>query len=51
MLIAPQMGITIAKRLEVGDPNEITEAFIDEELAPKTTEKKAFERPKRPGRR
>lgn len=50
-VIAPEMGIIITKRLEVGDPDEVTEASIAEEFAPKTDTKKAFDRPKRPGRR
>lgn len=50
-VVAPQMGVTITKRLEVGDPDEVSEASIAEEFAPKTETKKAFDRPKRPGRR
>lgn len=45
------MGITIAKKLEVGDTDEIKEVFIAEESTPKPEVKKAFDRPKRPGRR
>lgn len=50
-LIAPEAGVTISKKMEAGDPDEVTEAALVEEFAPKVEVKKTFDRPKRPGRR
>jgi len=46
-----EAGLKIAKRLEMSDPEDITESGIEEEFKPKVEVKKAFERPKRPGRK
>ncbi|KAK6517961.1 Twinfilin-1 [Arthrobotrys conoides] len=43
-------GLTIAKKLESGDP-DISEQQLAEEFQPKTEQKQAFQRPKRPGRK
>ena len=43
--------LIIEKRLEMSDPDDITESSIEEEFKPKVEVKKAFERPKRPGRK
>ncbi|KAI9803273.1 MAG: hypothetical protein M1825_002064 [Sarcosagium campestre] len=43
-------GLTIARKLEAGDPAEIVEATVHLGFHPKQEEKKAFSRPKRPGR-
>ncbi|KAL8299006.1 hypothetical protein RB597_007573 [Gaeumannomyces tritici] len=45
-----QCGLAPAKRFEVEEPAEITEAAVLEDLHPRVEEKKAFSRPKRPGR-
>jgi len=44
-------GLTIEKKLEVSDPEDLSESSIEEEFKPVVDVKKAFERPKRPGRR
>jgi len=46
-----EAGLKIAKRLEMSDPEDITESGIEEEFKPKVEVKKAFDRPKRPGRK
>jgi twinfilin-like protein len=51
-----EAGITIAKRLEVSNPDEITEKLIEEEIGESGKEevpvaKSGFARPKRPGKR
>ncbi|KAF3906349.1 hypothetical protein ABW20_dc0104070 [Dactylellina cionopaga] len=43
-------GLEIDKKLEFGDL-DITEAQLAEEFQPKTEQKQAFQRPKRPGRK
>lgn len=46
-----EIGVPIAKRLEVSDPAEITEAYIHEELhPPAAVAREAFARPKKPGK-
>lgn len=49
--VAEQAGLIIAKKLEASDPNDISESSIEEEFKVKVEVKKAFDRPKRPGRR
>lgn len=51
--VAPEAGITVTKKLEAGDPDEVTEAVVLEEVEgkEKVEVKKGFDRPKRPGRR
>jgi twinfilin len=44
-------GLKVEKTLEMSDPEELTESSIEEEFRPKVEVKKAFERPKRPGKR
>lgn len=46
-----EAGLQIAKRIEAGSPEDISGKSIDEDLHPKVEVKKAFERPKRPGRK
>lgn len=46
-----QAGLKIKKRLEAGGPDDIDEESIRGDLHPKVEVKKAFERPKRPGRK
>jgi len=46
-----EAGLTIAKRIEAGDPNDVSEESVQGDLHPKVEVKKAFERPKRPGRK
>lgn len=45
-----EMGIVAAKKFEVEEPSEITEESVLSELHPQVEQKKAFSRPKRPGR-
>jgi twinfilin-like protein len=45
-----EAGLKIVKRLEMSDPEDITADGIEEEFKPKIEVKKAFGRPKRPGR-
>jgi twinfilin len=47
---AREAGLTVDKKFELEDPAEITEQLVLEELHPRVEEKKAFSRPKRPGR-
>lgn len=49
--VAEKEGLTIDKKMEASDPDEITENSLEEEFKPKVEVKKAFDRPKRPGRR
>ncbi len=48
-------GVEVAKRLEAGGPEEVTEERLKDEVQPKTEEtgasRQAFARPKRPGRK
>lgn len=46
-----EAGLKIEKKIEAGSPEDISEESIDEDLHPKVEVKKAFERPKRPGRK
>jgi twinfilin-like protein len=46
-----QAGLTITKKIEESDPNDVTEESVQGDLHPKVEVKKAFERPKRPGRK
>lgn len=46
-----EAGLTIAKRIEASDPSDITEESVLGDLHPKVEMKKAFERPRRPGRK
>lgn len=46
-----QAGLTIAKKIEASSPDEISAESIDDDLHPKVEVKKAFDRPKRPGRK
>jgi twinfilin-like protein len=46
-----QAGLKIEKKIEAGSPDDVTEESIDGDLHPKVEVKKAFERPKRPGRK
>jgi twinfilin-like protein len=46
-----EAGITIAKKLEASEPGELSEEAIEEEFRPKVEVKRAFDRPRRPGRR
>jgi twinfilin-like protein len=46
-----EAGLKVEKKLEMSDPDDITESSIEEEFKPKVEVKKAFERPKRPGRK
>ncbi|GKT81860.1 cofilin/tropomyosin-type actin-binding protein [Colletotrichum tofieldiae] len=45
-----EAGLTLDKKLEVEEPNEITEESVLSELHPKVTARQGFSRPKRPGR-
>lgn len=45
-----ECGLNIEKKFEVEEPNEITEEAVLADLHPKVEVKKAFSRPKRPGR-
>jgi len=46
-----EAGLKIEKRVEAGSPEEISQESIESDLHPKVETKKAFDRPKRPGRR
>ncbi|KAJ4294967.1 Twinfilin-1 [Collariella sp. IMI 366227] len=50
LTIAEKQGLQPQKKFEVEDASEITEQGVLEELHPKVEVKKAFSRPKRPGR-
>lgn len=39
------------KKIEASDPEELSQESIEEEFKPKVEVKRAFDRPKRPGRR
>lgn len=45
-----EAGLTLEKKFEVEEPNEITEATVLGELHPQVEVRKGFSRPKRPGR-
>lgn len=44
-------ALKIVKKIEASDPDELSPESIEEEFKPKVETKKAFDRPKRPGRR
>ncbi|KFY17748.1 hypothetical protein V492_00416 [Pseudogymnoascus sp. VKM F-4246] len=44
-------ALKIVKKIEASDPDELSPESIEEEFKPKVEVKKAFDRPKRPGRR
>jgi len=46
-----EAGLKIEKKIEASSPDDISEESIDSDLHPKVEVKKAFERPKRPGRK
>ncbi|RDL30167.1 uncharacterized protein BP5553_10445 [Venustampulla echinocandica] len=46
-----EAGLKIERRIESSSPEDVTEESIMEDLHPKVEVKRAFERPKRPGRR
>lgn len=46
-----EAGLTVAKRIEESNPSDISEESIQSDLHPKVETKKAFERPRRPGRK
>jgi twinfilin-like protein len=49
-IASKEAGLQVDKRFEVEEVDEITEASVVGELHPRVEEKKAFSRPKRPGR-
>lgn len=49
-MAAGECGLAIDKKFEVEEPGEITEESVLSDLHPKVEVKKAFSRPKRPGR-
>jgi len=46
-----EAGLKIEKKIEAGSPDDISAESIESDLHPKVEVKKAFERPKRPGRK
>ena len=48
-LLAEEAGLVIQKKIEEGDPSEISEESIHADLHPPVEIKKGFERPRRPG--
>jgi twinfilin-like protein len=46
-----EAGLKVEKKIEEGSPADISAESIDSDLHPKVEVKKAFERPKRPGRK
>lgn len=51
--LAKDEGLDVSKRIEAGEPDDITESRLREEMEPKVEAetKQGFARPKRPGRR
>lgn len=49
-LASSECGLNVEKKFEVEEPSEITEESVLADLHPKVEVKKAFSRPKRPGR-
>ena len=53
--LARSEGLEVAKRLEAGGPEEVTEERLRDEVQPKAEEagagRQGFARPKRPGRK
>jgi twinfilin-like protein len=50
-LAEAEAGLTIAKKIEASSPEDVTKDSVDDDLHPKIEVKKAFERPRRPGRK
>jgi twinfilin len=50
-LASSEAGLTLAKKIEASDPEEISAATLESEFAPKQEQKTGFAKPKRPGRR
>lgn len=50
-LAETEAGLKIEKKIETGSPDELSQESIDADLHPKVETKRAFDRPKRPGRR
>jgi len=48
--IAEKAGIDITKSYEFSEPGELTTSVLLQELYPKSTEKKAFTKPRKPGK-
>jgi twinfilin-like protein len=48
--IAEKMGIEITKSYEFSESNELTSSVLLQELYPKSSEKKAFTKPRKPGK-
>ncbi|TAQ87709.1 hypothetical protein B7494_g3957 [Chlorociboria aeruginascens] len=46
-----EAGLKVEKKVEAGSPEDISAESIDDDLHPKVQVKKAFDRPKRPGRK
>ncbi len=46
-----EAGLKIDKKIEASDPGDVTEESVQGDLHPRVEVKKAFERPKRPGRK
>jgi twinfilin-like protein len=46
-----QAGLKVDKKIEASNPEDVSEESIKEDLHPRVEVKKAFERPKRPGRK
>lgn len=46
-----EAGVKVDKKIEAGSPEDVTEETVLGDLHPKVEVKKAFERPKRPGRK
>lgn len=46
-----EAGLEVTKKIEAGSPEDISADSINDDLHPKAEVKKAFERPKRPGRK
>lgn len=46
-----EAGLKIDKKIEAGEPGDVSEESINDDLHPKAEVKKAFDRPKRPGRK
>jgi twinfilin-like protein len=46
-----EANLKISKKLEASDPEDLSPSSIEEEFKPKIEVKKAFDRPRRPGRK
>lgn len=49
--LVKEAGLQISKKMEASDLEDISATALQEEFSPKVEVKKAFDRPKRPGRR